>query len=198
MKRFQSVIVVFALIILAAVFGYGCQSLRQIRNFTQCAFRLESMSRFTAAGVDFSGKHSLSDFNFSDAAKITAALSGNNPFIFGFTANVEVKNPNPEPASVTRLDWILAVDGKDLLEGAIDTPVRVAPNGGVAVMPVSINLDLKKIFADQGRDALLAFAFDTVTKGNNSTRVALKVKPYVDIAGFLVPYPGYIAVKKDF
>ncbi len=183
--------------VLAGIFT-ACQSIRQMRNFTQCAFRLQGLSKFTAAGIDFSEKRGLTDFNFTDAAKLTSALGGNNPFVFSFLANVEVKNPNSEPAAVTRLDWILAVDGKDVIDGAVNTPVQVAPDGGLATMPVAVHLDLKKIFANEGRDALLGFAFDTATKGNNSTRVALKVKPYINIAGFAIPYPGYITIKKDF
>jgi hypothetical protein len=187
------------LVVMVLVGGFtACQSIRQMRNFAQCAFRLQGLSKFTAAGIDFSEKRSLTDFNFTDAAKLTAALGGSNPFVFSFLANVEVKNPNTEPAAVTQLDWILAIDGKDIVNGALNTPVQVAPNGGLATMPVAVNIDLKKIFADQGRDALLGFAFDTAAKGNNSTRIALKVKPYINIAGFAIPYPSYITVKKDF
>ncbi|MCS7018718.1 MAG: LEA type 2 family protein [Cytophagales bacterium] len=197
MKVSNRIVLQLAIWLMAVAFFAACQSLRQMQNFARCAFRLESLSRFTAAGIDFSGKRSLSDFNFTDAAKITAALSGNNPFIFSFLANVEVKNPNAEAASVTQLDWILAIDGKDILQGAVNTPVQVAPNG-MAIMPVSVSLDLKKIFAGENRDAWLGFAFDTVTKGNNSTRITLKVRPYVNIMGFSVPYPGYMAIGKDF
>jgi hypothetical protein len=196
--RNKDLVKIFFLAIALAGSFTACQSIRQMRNFSQCAFRLQGLSKFTAAGIDFSEKRSLTDFNFTDAAKLTSALGGNNPFVFSFLANVEVKNPNSEPAAVTRLDWILAVDGKDIIDGAVNTPVQVAPDGGLATMPVAVNLDLKKIFANEGRDALLGFAFDTVAKGNNSTRIALKVKPYINIAGFAIPYPGYITVKKDF
>lgn len=188
---------VAAILVLLTGF-FACQSLKQMRNFAQCAFRLQGLSRFSAAGIDFSGKRSLTDFSITDAARITSALSGNNPFVFSFVANVEVKNPNPQPASLTQLDWILAIDGRDVLNGAVNNRVQVAPDGGLATMPVSVSLDLKKIFAEQGRDALLGFAFDTVTQGNNSTRIALKIRPYMNIAGFAIPYPGYITVKKDF
>ncbi|WP_448518095.1 hypothetical protein [Rhodoflexus sp.] len=176
----------------------ACQSIRQMRNFAQCAFRLQDLNQFTAAGIDFSGKRSITDFGLADAARLTSALSGNNPFIFSFIANVEVRNPNPEPASLTQMDWILAIDGREVLNGAVNNRVQVAPNGGLATVPVSVNLDLRRVFADQGRDALLGFAFDTAVSGNNSTRLAFKVRPYMNIAGLIIPYPGYITIKKDF
>jgi hypothetical protein len=40
--------------------------------------------------------------------------------------------------------------------------------------------------------------FDSATKGNESTRIGLKIKPYVRIANIDVPYPGFITIKKDF
>jgi hypothetical protein len=197
MKNRKLTLTWLLIIALASSFT-ACWSIRQMRNFAQCSFRLQGLNKFTAAGIDFSDKRSLTDFNFTDAAKITSALAGSNPFVFSFLAYVEVKNPNAEPAAITQLDWILAIDGKDVVNGAVNTPVQVASNGGIATMPVAVSLDLKKIFAEQGHDALLGFAFDTATKGSYSTRIALKVKPYINIAGFAVPYPGYITIKQAF
>lgn len=93
-----------SILILASASMAACQAVKQVRNFAQCVFRLQSLDKFSVAGVDFSGKKSLSDFNFADAAKITAALTGNSPLTFNFVANVEVQNPNPVPASIGQMD----------------------------------------------------------------------------------------------
>jgi hypothetical protein len=187
----------FVLICLFLVILPACQTLQMMQNFAKCEFRLAQLSNISALGIDMTGKRSFSDFSLLDAGKIVQALAGNQ-FLLNFVANVEVRNPNAEPAGLNRMDWILMVDNKEVLNGTLNQAVNVPANNGTAVMPLNLSIDLKKIFANQGRDETLSLAFDLAQQGNNTTRLMLRVRPYINIGGAEIAYPGYLNIKKDF
>ncbi len=187
----------FLLILLLFVFLSACQTLQMMQNFAKCEFRLAQIANINALGIDMTGKRSFSDFNLLDAGKVVQALAGNQ-FLLNFVANVEVRNPNAEPAGLNRMDWILMVDNKEVLNGTLNQAVSVPANNGTTVMPLQLSIDLKKIFANQSRDETLSLAFDLAQQGNNTTRLMLRVRPYINIGGTELAYPGYLNIKKDF
>ena len=178
------------------LFLASCQALQLMQNFAKCEFRLAQVGNVQALGIDMTGKKSFADFGLLDAGKVIQALAGNQ-FMLNFIANVEVKNPNAQPAGMNRMDWILMVDSKEVLNGTLNQAINV-PASGTSVVPVNLSVDLKKLFANQGRDETLGLAFDLANQGNNSNRITLRVKPYVNIAGAEIAYPGYLNIKKDF
>lgn len=187
----------FILICLLCVILPACQTLQMMQNFARCEFRLAQLSNINALGIDMTGKRSFSDFSLLDAGKVVQALAGNQ-FLLNFVANVEVRNPNAEPAGLNRMDWILMVDNKEVLNGTLNQAVSIPANNGTTLMPLNLSIDLKKIFANQGRDETLSLAFDLAQQGNNTTRLMLRVRPYINIGGAELAYPGYLNIKKDF
>ncbi len=186
-----------ALILLVALAFPACQAIQMMQNLLKCDFRLAQVGKVQALGIDMTGKRSFTDFNLLDAGKVIQALTGNQ-FLLNFVANVEVRNPNTQAAGMNRMDWILMVDNKEVLNGTLNQALNVPANNGTAVMPLNLSIDLKKIFANQGRDETLGLAFDLAGKGNDSNRIMLRVKPYMNIAGAEIPYPGYLNIKKEF
>jgi hypothetical protein len=175
----------------------GCTALQQMQNFLKCDFRLAQVANVRALGIDMTGKRSFSDFDLLDAGKVIQSLAGNQ-FMLNFVANVEARNPNAQPAGMNRMDWILMIDNKEVLNGTLNEPINVPANNGVSTIPLSLSIDLKKIFANQGRDETLGLAFDLAGKGNDSNRIMLRVKPYINIGGAQIAYPGYLNIKKEF
>lgn len=180
-----------------AVFLSGCAALQLMQNFLKCEFRLAQVGKVQALGIDMTGKRGFSDFNLLDAGKVIQSLSGNQ-FLLNFVANVEARNPNGEPAGMNRMDWILVIDNKEVLNGTLNEKVSVPANNGTAMIPVNLSVDLKKIFANQGRDETLSLAFDLAGKGNDSNRIMLRIKPYINVGGAEIAYPGYLNIKKEF
>lgn len=180
-----------------AIFLSGCAALQMMQNFLKCDFRLAQVANIRALGIDMAGKRSFSDFNLLDAGKVIQSLAGNQ-FMLNFVANIEARNPNAEPAGMNRMDWILVVDNKEVLNGTLNEPINVPANNGVSTIPLSLSIDLKKIFANQGRDETLGLAFDLAGKGNDSNRIMLRIKPYINIGGSQIAYPGYLNIKKEF
>ncbi len=171
----------------------ACQSLTQMQNFRQCQFSWQKMENLSIAGINFAGITSLTQLKFTDIGTITTAYAkGNLPL--KFTAQVGVTNPNPAPAAMTKLDWIMEFDKKQIAEGSLDQKVSVEPNGGTAVMPLSIVLDLKKIMADRSQSELMDMSMELSKNGEKSSRVNFKVRPYLSVAGMMIPSPVFFDV----
>ena len=180
---------IFALVLLLS----SCAALTQMQNFANCKFNLQNLDNLKVAGIALNNINQLSDLNIMDAARMTAVLATGGELPLTLTANVGVKNPNAEKASVTKLDWIVQIDGKDILEGSNSDRVEVEGNGGTATMPLNVTLDLKKIFEGKSKKDMTDLMFDLSGKKEKSDRIKLKVRPYFNIAGTPIAL-GYLTL----
>lgn len=173
------------------------EQVRQMRTFTQCEFRLAEVRDTTLAGVRIQGLTSLADVNAVDAFKLGLALkSGALPL--AFSLHVEARNPNPETAAMNRFAWKLFVDGQPVTEGSLDDRVEIGPNGGTAILPLGISVDLRTALAGQGRDAMVNLAFNVAGAGTRPTKLTLKATPTILIAGQPMTFPDAITVTTEF
>ncbi|MDY0102562.1 MAG: hypothetical protein RBS07_06450 [Lentimicrobium sp.] len=169
----------------------------QVANLTKCEFRLKSVDQMRLAGVNIQQVDQLSDLNFIDAAKITAAAtSGNLPL--NFTLNVEAKNPNSAAAGLNRLEWILLIDDIQMVSGVNEQNVQIAANGGTSVIPLTIGVNLKEALKGKSADAIANFGLNLAGAGNKPTRITLKAKPSILVNGRSIAYPGYLTVENEF
>ena len=160
-------------------------------TFAKCDFKLKSIEGITVAGVNIQKVTSLSNLSILDVAKVTTAYI-NKSLPLALTANIFVKNPNVSPASMTRMDWILNIDNIQIVNGVLNQRVDIAANNGTATFPITIKADLMKVLSGKSAEAIKNFAFGLVDANNKATsRIALKVKPYVTVAGISLAYPDY-------
>jgi hypothetical protein len=169
----------------------------QAKNLAKCDFRLESIQNLNLAGINVQNVNSLSDFTMFDAAKLASAFSSSQVPL-DFTLNVEAKNPNTSPAGMTRIDWILLIDDIEMTRGILDKPITIPANNGSAMIPMHINVDLKKALAGKGADAIINFGLNLAGSGNKPSRFTLQMKPTISVAGIPIAYPGYINVKTEY
>jgi LEA14-like dessication related protein len=169
---------------------------RAMRNFGECSFWLMDVQDVTLAGVDLQYVDQFSDLSFSETARITAAvLSGDLPL--SFTLNVEVYNPNQEKALMNELKWILFIDDKEITKGIVDRRIEVSPNGGTALLPITLSIDLFDALSGESADAIINFGFKLAGHGGEPSRIKLKAKPSVYVSGRKINYPGYITVEGE-
>jgi hypothetical protein len=191
---------VLSLFIAILVTFSSCEILEQasqVANLTKCEFRLKSVDQMRLAGVNIQQVDQLSDLNFIDAARITAAAtSGNLPL--NFTLNVEAKNPNGAAAGLNRLDWILLIDDIQMVSGVNEQNVQIPANGGTAVIPLTIGVNLKEALKGKSADAIANFGLNLAGAGNKPTRITLKAKPSIMVNGRSIAYPGYLTVENEF
>lgn len=182
------------IILLVVVSLASCATLSKMASFATCDFKLKSIEGITIAGVDIQKITSFSNLSFLDAAKITTAYASKS-LPLDLTANILVKNPNTTPASMSKMDWILNIDNVQIVNGILNKQVNVAANNGTATFPVAIKADLMKVLSGKSADAIKNFAFGLAEANNKATsRVALKVKPYVTVGGVNLSYPDYFTV----
>lgn len=173
----------------------SCDVVKQVQqasNFITCSFRLKDIQDVRLAGVLVQNKRDVTDLNIGDAAQLAIALTGRS-FPLTFNLNVEAKNTNGSIAGLTRLDWILIIDDIEMVTGTNEDAINI-PANGVAVFPLRMNVDLKKVLNGKSGQALLNFGLNLAGSNGEPTRIKLKAKPSIIIGNRLVAYPGYITV----
>ena len=166
--------------------------LTDMANLANCEYSLKNVSNVTVAGVNVKN---ITDGNIkaADVVKLSAAiLSKNVPLVMD--VNVNVKNPTTSNASLTNMDWICEIDGTQFANGTTNKTYTISPNATTAV-PLSVNTDIYSMFSKDGLESLKTFV-NSFNNDGTSSKVALKIKPSVNIGGVSVPAPNYIKLEK--
>jgi hypothetical protein len=173
------------------------QQVSQMATFAKCDFRLESVQQLSLSGVNVQNVKKASDLSLLDYGKLATAVA-TQQFPLDFTLNLEARNPNTSPASMTKVDWILLIDNIEMTRGSLDKQVTVPSNNGVSIIPMNMRFDLKQVLSGKSADAIINFGMNLAGTGSKPTRFTLQMKPTLSVAGIPVTYPGYINVSTDF
>ncbi len=182
------------------IFVSACDVLNQVSqmsNLAKCDFKLQSVQKLNLAGINVQNVKKISDLNMFDAAKLASAVA-NQQFPLDFTLNIEAKNPNHNPAGMTRIDWILMIDDVEMTRGILDKQVTIPANNGLATIPMQMHIDLKKALSGKSADAVINFGMNLAGSGSKPTRFTLQMKPTITVGGFPISYPGYLNVKTEY
>lgn len=183
---------IFVLILI--LFLFSCKSFRELKSFAKCEFKYKNLENVCLAGIQVENKHSLKDFPVRDGIKLIGAVS-NNQFLLNLVVNLDVTNPNSEKAAMNGGDWIFFIDGKEMLRGNINQRIEINPNSTV-VLPINIEIDLKKILTKKSARAIVNFGLGLSNKEEKTTRVSLWIKPIIKIGKRTMKYPDYIRLGK--
>jgi LEA14-like dessication related protein len=178
----------------------SCDVLKQVEQMgmlAKCDFRIKTVENTKLAGVNIQHIQKLTDLNLTDAARISAAMTGKE-LPLTFTLNVEARNPNTTAASMQRIDWILLIDDIEMANGTNSQQVMIPANQGTVLIPLQISADLNKVLTGKSGTAILNFGFNLAGAGNVPSRITLKAKPTILIGSFPLAYPGYITVNQEF
>jgi hypothetical protein len=186
----------FTVLIIIALSYQSCDIIKQLVTFTKCDFKMNTLTNANLANVDIQSKKSFSDLNLMDAANVTKTLLGGT-LPLSFSLNIEAHNPNTTPASMQKLEWKAFIDGNEIAAGVMDQKVAIPP-AGTQVIPLVVQVDLKKVLNKETKNALLNFGFNLADAGNYPTRVTLDIKPTIYVGTFAIEYPGYFTLKKEF
>ncbi|HPW43281.1 MAG TPA: hypothetical protein PK376_05670 [Bacteroidales bacterium] len=177
----------------------SCDLLQQAegaRMLSTCEFKIQNLSDVRLAGVDVSGISNVSEINTLDVLAITNALLINN-LPLTFNLNLLVKNPNQQPASMNRLDWILFIDDMQMLDGSVNERFVAEPQG-VGLLPVKINFNLSEVLKGETKDKIINTAIGLVDGSGQSARVMIKLKPSIMVGQHTLMYPKWLEVKHEF
>jgi len=186
------------LLILFVMMGLAsCEVLNQVSqtlNFVNCKFNFNSVDHIQMLGIDLSRGMSRENLNITQGLALINAIT-NRTLPVTFNVNVDVTNPNGTPASMTKMDYILTLNGKQVISTSLNNSINVPANSSNMVS-IPITTDLFQLFSGESADAIVNLAFKLAGANSEPVNVGLKVKPYISIGGQQLAYPDYITMNK--
>ncbi len=186
------------LIILFVTIGLAsCDVLTQVAqmaNFANCKFNFNSVDQIQMLGVNLSKGMSKTDLNATQLLSLANALM-KKELPVTFNVNVNVNNPNSIAAAMTKMDYILTLNGKQVVSTTMNNAINV-PAKSSSVVSIPITTDLFQLFSGESADAIVNLAFKLAGASSNPVNVGLKVKPYIKIGDQQLAYPDFITMNK--
>ncbi|NIK74041.1 DNA gyrase inhibitor GyrI [Thermonema lapsum] len=170
----------------------GCRSLRDMKNFSRCEFRLERIEAVQLAGQDITGLQSWKELNMLQAGNILRHAMQQKQLPLQLTFRLAVYNPNQARAALNRIDYELWLFGKKAATGSSGQRMEIE-GGQTASFSMSIESDLWALFQGQDAKEVAEKGFRLRrADGKAGDEVALRLKPYIRIFNKQIAYPGYV------
>ena len=186
------------LIILFFALGFNsCEVLNQVAqmaSFANCSFNFNSVDQIQMLGINLRKGMTRNDLNVSQLLSLTNAIM-NKSLPVTFNVNVNVSNPNSIAAAMTKMDYILTLDGKEVISTTMNKSINVPANSS-SIVTIPITTDLFQLFSGESSDAIVNLAFKLAGASSNPVNVGLKVKPYITVNGQQLAYPDYLTMNK--
>ena len=187
-----------AFIVLFVTMGLAsCDVLTQVAqmaNFANCTFDFNSVNQIQMLGIDLSKGMSKTDLNAMQLLSLANAIS-NRQLPVTFNVNVNVKNPNNIAAAMTKMDYIISLNGKQVVSTSMNNSVNVPANSS-SIVTIPVTTDLFQLFTGESADAIVNLAFKLAGASSDPVNVGLKVKPYISVNNQQLAYPDYITMNK--
>ena len=186
------------LMILLVMMGLAsCDVLNQVAqmaNFANCSFNFNSVNQIQMLGINLSRGMSKTDLNAAQLLNLANSIM-QKKLPVTFNVNVDVTNPNSIAAAMTKMDYILTLNGKQVISTSMNNAINVPANSSNMVS-IPISTDLFQLFSGESADAIVNLAFKLAGASSQPVNVGLKVKPYIIINGQQLAYPDYITMNK--
>lgn len=186
------------LIILFVTMGLAsCDLLTQVAqmaNFANCSFDFNSLNQIQMLGIDLSKGMTKDNLNITQGLALVNAIS-NRTLPVTFNVNLDVKNPNSTAASMAKMDYIISLNGKEVVSTTLNKSVNV-PANSTNMVTIPISTDLFQLFSGESADAIVNLAFKLAGASSNPVNIGIKVKPYITIGTQQLAYPDYITINK--
>lgn len=134
------------------------------------------------------------DLNISQGFALLNAIT-NRTLPVSFNVNLNVSNPNPIAASMSKMDYILTLNGKQVVSTTLSQAISVPANAS-NMISIPVTTDLFQLFSGESADAIVNLAFKLAGASSNPVNVGLKVKPYITIGNQQLAYPDYLTMNK--
>lgn len=166
----------------------------QMANLVNCTFDFNSVNQIQMLGVNLSKGMSKTDLNATQLLSLADAIM-KKQLPVTFNVNVDVKNPNSIAAAMTKMDYILTLNGKQVVSTTMNNGINVPANSS-SMVSIPITTDLFQLFSGESADAIVNLAFKLAGASSNPVNVGLKVKPYISIGSQQLAYPDFISMNK--
>ena len=186
------------LIILFVALGLSsCEILNQVAqvaNFANCTFDLKNINNIQMLGVNLNKGMTKESLNVTQLLTLTNAIMSKTLPVT-FNVNVNVSNPNAIAAAMSKMDYIVSLNGKQVISTTMNQSVNVPANSN-SVVTIPITTDLFQLFSGESADAIVNLAFKLAGASSQPVNLGLKVKPYISVNGQQLAYPDFITMNK--
>ena len=185
------------IIVFVAIGLSSCEVLNQvaqIANFANCTFNFDSVNQIQMLGINLSKGMTRNDLNATQLLNLANALM-KKELPVSFNVNVNVSNPNTIAAAMTKMDYILSLNGKQVVSTTMNNGINV-PAKSSSIVSIPITTDLFQLFSGESADAIVNLAFKLAGASSNPINVGLKVKPYISVGNQQLAYPDFISMNK--
>lgn len=186
------------LIVLFVALGLtSCEVLNQVAQmatFANCTFDFNSVNQIKMLGIDLSKGMTKESLNITQGLALVNAIN-NRSLPVTFNVNVNVKNPNGIAAAMSKMDYILSLNGKQVVSTTMNNSINVPANSS-SVVSIPITTDLFQLFSGESAEAIINLAFKLAGASSDPVNVGLKVKPYISVNNQQLAYPDYITMNK--
>lgn len=186
------------LIILFVALGLSsCDLLTQVAqmaNFANCTFDFNSINKIQMLGVNLSKGMTKDDLNTTQLLNLANALM-KRELPVTFNVNLDVENPNAIAAAMSKMDYIVSLNGKQVISTTMNNSINV-PAKSKNTITIPVTTDLFQLFSGESADAILNMAFKLAGASSDPVKLGLQVKPYITINNQQLAYPNYITINK--
>ena len=151
------------------------QQADELANLANCEYSLKNVSNLTIAGVNVKNVTN-GNISATDVLKLSSALISKQVPL-AMDVNIDIKNPTEKIANGN------SAKNYTITQKATTT------------VPLGVNTDLYSMFSKDGINSLKNFVGSFKSDGTSS-KVGLRIKPSLNVAGMQVPMPNYIKVEK--
>jgi hypothetical protein len=105
----------------------SCEVLNQVAqmaNFVNCSFNFDSVNQIKMLGIDLSRGMSKTDLNAAQLLNLANSLM-QKKLPVTFNVNVNVSNPNSIAAAMAKMDYILTLNGKQVISTTMNNGINV-------------------------------------------------------------------------
>jgi len=166
----------------------------QMANFANCTFDFNSINKIQMLGVNLSKGMTKDDLNATQLLNLANALM-KRELPVTFNVNLDVENPNAIAAAMSKMDYIVSLNGKQVISTTMNNSINV-PAKSKNTITIPVTTDLFQLFSGESADAILNLAFKLAGASSDPVKLGLQVKPYITINNQQLSYPNYITINK--
>ena len=96
----------------------------QMANFANCTFNFNSVNKIQMLGIDLSKGMTKESLNITQGLALVNAIT-NKTLPVSFNVNLNVSNPNAIPASMSKMDYIITLNGKQVVSTTLNNAVKI-------------------------------------------------------------------------
>ena len=166
----------------------------QVINLKNCEFDVNGINNINMLGINLSKGMDKSNLNATQILNVMNSLA-NKKLPVTFNVNIDVDNPNSIAASLGKMDYIIALNNKQVISSTFTQGFSI-PANSKGKISIPISTDLFQLFSGETADAVLNLAFKLAGAKSNPVNLGVKVKPYIKVNNQSLAYPDFITINK--